>query len=105
MGLRMDGEDREWVGDWRTKKKKGAKRVYFMSTTICEDRLSSHAMNVGLIEDEGRRIEDRGEMEVVRRRWSLIVMSSTRKGCSLPQSGNQHMPTGASKVLTAMVFS
>jgi len=52
------------------KEKKGAKRVYFMSTTICEDRLSSHAMNVGLIEDEGRRLEDReeiggGEMEMV----------------------------------------
>jgi hypothetical protein len=41
--------------------RKGRKgeRVYFMSTTICEDRLSSHAMNVsGLIEDEGRRNED-----------------------------------------------
>jgi hypothetical protein len=66
MGLRMDGEDREWVGDWRTKRRrKGRKRVNFMSTTICEDRLSSHAMNVGLIEDEGRRLEDREEMEEV----------------------------------------
>jgi hypothetical protein len=34
-----------------------------MSTTICEDRLSSHAMNVGLIEDGGRRLEDGEEME------------------------------------------
>ena len=76
-----------------------------MSTTICEDRLSSHAMNVGLIEDEGRRIEDRREMKEVRWRWSLIVMSSTRKGCSLPQSGNQHVSTRASQGLTAMVFS
>jgi hypothetical protein len=31
-------------------------KVVFMSTTICEDRWSSHAMNVSdLIEDEGRR--------------------------------------------------
>jgi len=36
-----------------------------MSTTICEDRLSSHAMNVGSIEDEGRRLEEREEMEGV----------------------------------------
>jgi hypothetical protein len=47
------------------RRRKGRKRVYFMSTTICEDRLSSHAMNVGLIEDEGRRLEDREEMEEV----------------------------------------
>jgi hypothetical protein len=44
------------------KEERGGKRVYFMSTTICEDRLSSHAMNVGLIEDEGRRLEDGEEI-------------------------------------------
>jgi len=76
-----------------------------MSTTICEDRLSSHAMNVGLIEDEGRRLEGRREMKGWRWRRSLIVMSSTRKGCSLPQSGNQHKSTESIMVLTAMVFS
>jgi hypothetical protein len=56
MGRRF-GEQKE--------EERGEKRVYFMSTTICEDRLSSHAMNVGLIEDEGRRLEDREEMEEV----------------------------------------
>jgi hypothetical protein len=52
MGSEIEGQ----------KRRKRRKRVYFMSTTICEDRLSSHAMNVGLIEDEGRRLEDRGEI-------------------------------------------
>ena len=56
MGRRLENKKEE---------ERGEKRVYFMSTTICEDRLSSHAMNVGLIEDEGRRLEDREEMEEV----------------------------------------
>lgn len=65
MGLKTDEKIENGSDIVEQKGRKGRKRVYFMSTTICEDRLSSHAINVGLIEDEGRRLEDRGEMEVV----------------------------------------
>lgn len=59
----------------------------FMSTTICEDRLSSHAMNCSRGKEWYRKSDERTRrMSGGDRDESLIVMSNTRRGCLSPQS-------------------